>query len=1070
MATTNSRRAAALKRKNIEIADRFKGHCPPHRVKDLEPLVKSLKGDEDAIRARIQEWWDEPEPTAEPEWEVMNKKSSSRSTSQPMNGHGGRQHQHGGGGYRGDRGGRSAGGGGGGRFRGRGGSTGGRGSGPAMRYSGERGSGRPQQQRDSSPTRPQSKKQEGQLEGKSPTSVGPAPVANVPKPKSGSAWDNPPVTQEASTVEPEPEPVIPQAVGVVTAQDPTPAGLVDTGNTKVPEAIESSSTNAAVATEKNIVATALTPAVPPVTGGNVWATKGSAHLIEAAKPRPPPPVPVPAPAQTVNPVTQQPASPDNQRRDQHRGGGRPGRGNKPQPQEKLEADLLETDTKETVEVPQETFEQEPFKQETLKQDAFKQETFKQDPFQKDIKEQEPFNQDTFKAELETTDSLDAVLPASVTGENVNAPGWKPLETKPQEIEQAAPLIAPDTSSPAKHEDAKPALEQSSFDDQKSTENAEPKSQAIAMASDATPTTSAPTESTAQPSTVNDVLNMGRWEVSEEDGLDFGFGSFGPDGGEAASVDETDVNNLPIQETTTSQPQNAPLAATRAVETTPTAVTVSPARPPPGLSISGMPPMPPNAVLVHELEGQLESASLAAQKVEETKEVKSSVTAPAPTADKPVEKVSSLAEKKPQTQPNSQQPSAYPATAGTTPADPSTIPISTTAAAPLPQQNYPPYASMAGAGAYGYGSNLGGANTFVGMPTLQGVTGGVVPQPQKPPQQQAQQQQTSPPPPQQGGPGQQNHQQQPHQSNLYGAVPTAGANAGAGVTEPSANSNDAAANPAANLPPGMHNAMPFQPALYYGQQFQHMGQPHAGYGYGYGAQFPQGVQGGYGYPLQGQNTAYGQPYEDHAAAAAQQQHHNHGSSHHSHNSSTHQHQGYQKNNHGGGYRGRNNHHSSHNSGSHQGYQNQPAYQQHAGYGAQPYGMGYNVDHFSNRGGYPGGNMDPYTMQSNSAYQGGIGGPSNGGFSSGQDDNDRQTSHGKGKSNKGNNRGSNNNGGFNGGNPNMQQFQQQGPHQQGGQGHQQPFGLQQGAGVADASSGNAGWSQSWSGPSGWQGGGN
>jgi len=47
-------------------------------VKDLEQLVKVLKGDEDSIRAQIQEWWDEPEKPVEPEWEQINKRKPKK--------------------------------------------------------------------------------------------------------------------------------------------------------------------------------------------------------------------------------------------------------------------------------------------------------------------------------------------------------------------------------------------------------------------------------------------------------------------------------------------------------------------------------------------------------------------------------------------------------------------------------------------------------------------------------------------------------------------------------------------------------------------------------------------------------------------------------------------------------------------------------------------------------------------------------------------------------------------------------------------------------------------------------
>ena len=51
----------------------FRDACPEHKRKDLDALVKSLKGDEGAIQAAIVEWWNEPQQV-EPEWEVKEKK------------------------------------------------------------------------------------------------------------------------------------------------------------------------------------------------------------------------------------------------------------------------------------------------------------------------------------------------------------------------------------------------------------------------------------------------------------------------------------------------------------------------------------------------------------------------------------------------------------------------------------------------------------------------------------------------------------------------------------------------------------------------------------------------------------------------------------------------------------------------------------------------------------------------------------------------------------------------------------------------------------------------------------
>ena len=96
-----------------------------------------------------------------------------------------------------------------------------------------------------------------------------APAAPAAQPKAAAAPAAP-----AQPAAPEPEK---PAVGVVTDHDPTPSGT-----------------------------TPSKAAVPkPATGGNVWATKGSAAIINAAKPKPKP-VPV-APQDSIKPKVPEPA-------------------------------------------------------------------------------------------------------------------------------------------------------------------------------------------------------------------------------------------------------------------------------------------------------------------------------------------------------------------------------------------------------------------------------------------------------------------------------------------------------------------------------------------------------------------------------------------------------------------------------------------------------------------------------------------------------------------------------------------------------------------------------------------
>jgi hypothetical protein len=321
---------------------------------------------------------------------------------------------------------------------------------------------------------------------------------------------------------------------------------------------------------------------------------------------------------------------------------------------------------------------------------------------------------------------------------------------------------------------------------------------------------------------------------------------------------------------------------------------SPARPPPGLSIGSAPPLPANAVLVSDLESKLESASL---------------------GPKPVETVVPS-----QPEPPKDTPGPPPGVGG---------PVHI-----LPQvggmnQNYnSPY----GMGMYNY--NAAGNAFVAGMHGAPVLPGGV--------------------PPKGGIAGQNAGSAPPHmmgQGGLYGAPSTS---AGASASAPSDGNNAATPGTGTPMPPGMPNMGYPNPALFYGQQPYQMGQPHGGYGYGYGAQFGAAVQGGFGYQqgMMGQSGGY--PYDD------QQQQGNSG--------------GYQKNN-SGGYRGR--------GGGNQ-YQNN--YNPQGGYGGPPYGMGY--DHFNQRGGY---GPNPYGMQQGS----GSFGP--GGFQGGVDDDQYGKSGRKGSKN-------------------------------------------------------------------------
>jgi len=887
----NSRGGSINKRKDIKIADKFKAVCPPHRLKDLEPLVKTLKGDEDKIRATIEEWWDEPEKV-EPEWEDVNKKGSKKNQA-PRNSNNMNRSRNAQFAPRGGRG-----------FYGRGG--GGRGSVRSREFS-DKGF----------------KSNNRSLER-------PPPVGEVYSSSNHSRSSKPAWNSEK--MEKPLEPV----------NDPSFSSLVK----EEPISLSSRPTS-----------------------GNVWATKGSAHLIEAEKPKPPPP---PPPLVLGLP-------PQNGKKN----------GKKKHDSEEDLPTLNLTPSSVPTSISPDPTDPGPSSAAALVS--------------------------AISPPAHIPEDLDSMLPASVNGANVNAAGWKPLSESDlphSSILEIAPS-APETVVP-ETEEKDPVEEES-----------EPEVEPV-VESKLSPL-SAPLS--------GGILNMGKWDVPEADdvGLDFGFGSFGHES-EAPEVDEKDC----IVETTSSSQdlEKSTLPAHTSAPDISTASTVSPARPPPGLSITGMPPIPANAVLVHELETKLENASLnssAPKKVDESTETPNPQPTPSTSTISLSDKTSAPVDLSVATQTlQQQQPpmavSSYPEAATANPVLPGMSQYTT---------------AVYGMGMYNYNpSSLG---NFVGMHTPTGpvLAGNVLPQQQPTKQQQQQQQQPSTTSQQQQGssgqaslPSQQHHPQS--QTGLYGApAPTAVG------SDTNTSSSDAATSSAGGLPPGMHGAIPYNPALYHGQQYYQMGQPHGGVGYGYtyGAQYGGAVQGSFGYqPMGAQNGAYGQPYDDHSSS--QQSHHT---------SSSYPKSGGT----GGGYRGRNSHHghSSHHTshGSAHQYQNQYNPQQHGAYAAQPY-MAYSVDHFSQRAGY-GPNIDPYSMQQGSGYQSTQGG----GYSSQEDA--EQPNKGKSSSSR-RGFGSNNN-------PNIPQFPQPVPPQQqpGSVQSQQPSysGLQGTAGVSDSTSGaasNAGWSnQRW-----------
>ncbi|KAG7360373.1 hypothetical protein IV203_035472 [Nitzschia inconspicua] len=747
-ATANGGRSGNTKKKDTTMMDNFKGACPPHKIRDLDKLVKQMKGDEAKIMERIQEWWEEPvNPEEEEKWEDVNKKTLKKKQEQ-----GGPS-----GGGRGGRGGRAGGGTGGRSGRGRD-----RGGGRADR------AGRDRQGRgprgDKRQTDPSAPKQTTDQDPASPTGV-PAP-SNAPALK--GAWG----ARAAAAVPPVQEPPGPAEKSLpVEGQEP-----MAPPPTSVPE-INPLDTVQVNQLPLPPIKTAIESNPPPRTsvrsGGNVWATKGSAHLIQAEK-QPPVPATPPAPVakhSQPNVVEQESSSfpiPDSN-----------------------QAPTLETG-----------------------------------------------------------------LPSGVSAGS-NAWSQSPQPTQPAPVPTPQPIEMPPPPSPAVSRSIAPP----------SPAGLPPPETAIPDPVSTTPAAASPA--------VQKVLNMGHWETGGGDDpsdIDFGFG-FG-----AGSNDAT-------------APPPAPKEAVSASN----AAAASPARPPPGLSISGMPPMPASAVMVHELENKLESASLNA-----------------PTSNDNVPPSAPIPASLTQTQPYNSMPNQA-------------LPSGIT------QQSY-------GQQQYGmpgmYNYNASGAPTgFIGMPGPV-LTGGVMPQqPGKP----------------QGasslaGPVQ---TVAPNlaQPGLYGAQTLSTSQSQNPSSDSVTNAESAASGtaPSSAVPPGMPGAIPYaNPALHYGQHQFYMGQHQGGIGYNYGyGQFGGVAQGGFGYqPSMGHNQGYGGPHYDDQG--------HQGNSHHSGGAG-----GYP--NKGSGYRGRNTHHNNnqyqnqYNPQQHSGYGGQPYGMGYHGHG--PGGMGdpYGMQHQGGMGG-------------------------------------------------------------------------------------------------------------------------
>lgn len=778
MPSSNGGRGGYKNKKDINTKDaamieNLRGACPPHKKKDLDKLFKQMHGDETKIMEKIQEWWEEPVPTRQEEsWEAVNKKVVKRKPA------GDRRD-------RGRGGGRDSGGRGGSRGGGRGGRGGGR----------ERNGKREDRVRDKKnfKSTDAEENQSTVATAKNEQQAAAVPVAppvGIPTPVTApvlkGAWGAraaasvPPTEVETSAAKVSEESATSAADSVEQA---VPAAAAVAPKSSSPESNPLSAETSSSVQPPPVIASPTTapPAAAPLpvprVGGNVWATKGSAHLIQAEKE----PVPAPAPPAPV-----------------------------------------------VVEEPEIVAPPSPVRVEQPPSEA---------------------------APASSGPTLETGIP-SWGNQAAPEPASEPA-TAPPAIE--LPIPTPPAPEP------EPIVEK-----------AVPEPVVAPVSVQLPPPPASPA--------AQKVLNMGRWDTGggdDTDNIDFGFGSFGA----VTSASDTNTNDI-VQQVVNTEPTLS--AATPGTS-------VSPARPPPGLSIGGMPPMPASAMSVHELENKLEGASL-------NTKTTAAEPVPAPGMHAP-QQMTSMGQ------------NALPSG--------------------LTQQNYnqQQLQHQVMPGMYNY--NAGGAG-FVG--SMQPVLAGMPQQHGKPHGAGI------------GGHSQNGPQGSLPQQGLYGnqgpqGVPSSAAGTSSRAESSTTDANATGAAPTAGVPPGMPSTIPYaNPALQYGahhaaaqHQFYAMGghqQQGIGYNYGYpghAQQFGGAVQGGFGYPqVMGQSQGYGGSHYDDQG--------HQGNSHHSASG------GYQNKSGGGGYRGRNAHTNNQ-------YQNQYNPQQHGGYGGPTYGMGYH-------GHAQGGMTDPY----------------------------------------------------------------------------------------------------------------
>ncbi|KAL7564425.1 hypothetical protein ACA910_002740 [Epithemia clementina (nom. ined.)] len=535
--------------KSYATTDSLREACPPHKLNELDNLVKELKGDEERILQKIAEWWDQGEgaPATEEQWEDVNKKHGKKkdmtTTSYRGRGRGGSGEGRG----REGRGeGRGREGRGRGSFRGGdGGRGGGRGRSPGGR--GGRGRSQPRDKGGHGSSSNGGSIDENNLLNdldSHPPPPGGIP-ANVKIPQ--GAWAKQQTTSTTNTTS--------AAATNTTGSDYADEVMTEPPVSSMVESHEPDLISAPVSSQHLAGAKKSVARSGPTTG-NVWATKGSAHLIQAEKPKLPAPVhaavtaPIKRSTPTLAPVGNLSAPTPMTAPPMHV---------PPEPEPELEPEP-------PIAVLQ----------------------HQHDVIPPSNSAQVPSVSTSVNTPLEVVDDPSPVARV----QNLEDSVWGAASSPPVSV----------PTQPTKEEHApEPPVTASSIHTQPiGAPVVEP--QAPPAVSHAAPQTQAPrsVQPKSQPrAPPPSVLNMGHWETDGDDkNIDFGFGTFGVDP-EAAIMDATTASSS-TNNVSQAAPKESPAPATAP----------SPARPPPGLSIGGaMRPIPADAVLVHELENKLEEASL-----------------------------------------------------------------------------------------------------------------------------------------------------------------------------------------------------------------------------------------------------------------------------------------------------------------------------------------------------------------------------------------------------------------------------------------------------------------------------